>query len=433
MKKKKYTRKNRITPLWNRMGSVFQYGFKKDPLILAISCGFVIMLAAIASAVSIFVGVFFLLFGILYPYKYAYTVLEQTAAANMEPPPMMGEHAIKVGYDVPLKQLGIIIVLLVFTYILADFNTTISGIFLYSGLLLLPASIMTMGMTHSFTSAINPQILIEVIRRVGFSYLALIGLIVMMYNIKAKIIGLIVVKSKASFLFITLFGAIDIYFTVIIFHMMGYFLYQFHEALGETAHYDEEAIAKREGKSLHSGVSPLFDQFMQQGNSVAALAELKAVIANDPKNQELQKRLQTMLVLTGATVEAEQQNNLQLPDLLTAGQYNEAADTYVQLLQQGELMPEIKDEKAFLPLAKALRKKGKAREIVKLLKVFHQNFPSSQEKPAYFLFAAKALSEDLDRDDKALQLLNAILKAYPHHALIDEIKTYKKLITDLGI
>jgi len=414
-----------ITPLWNRMGEVFKYGFEKSPIIV---CALSAISIAVASVLPVFMFAFLLLIvGILYPYKYAYTALEQTAEGDLKPPELNGNDDL-VGYEILFKQLGVLVVLIAFTFILGDFNSTLAWIFLYSGLLLLPASIMTMGMTHSFQSAMNPILLVTIIYRVGWYYLGLIGLIMMMYNMKNGIIGKVFGNNDLSFIVTFLVSILDAYFTIIIFHMMGYFLYQFHEELGENPHYHAKTVAEREGRSLTSGVSLLFDQFMEQGNTSAALEELKTVAAQDPHNVNLQKRLETMLVMSGDIEAVGKHNKKQFPELLKASLYEEAADAYLNLVKQGETVPEIKDDKVFLPLAEALRKQGKAKEIVSLVKVFHKNFPLSQEKPAYFLFAARALSEDLNRDDKALKLLNAVLKAYPKHDLIEEVKNYKALL-----
>ena len=417
-----------IIPLWQQIGEIFKYGFNRVPLFVALWSSLLLSIASVVDFLPL--KMIFILIAVFYPVKYGYICMAETADGKLTPPDLY-QQKITLGYEPLFKHLVVLVVFMAMIRSLEEISPTFGFIFLYAGFLLLPASIMLIGVSYQFLAMFDVKLIKKLVITLKESYFILYLLWIIWYQSKVFIFSHLILDQ--AFYFVFIYGFLDSFFTIILFYMMGYLMYQDHQALGHTPHYDQTFIAKKEGKSLISGISPLFDQFIAENNQVAALAELKTVAKLKPDDVQIQKQLQSMLKSSNDSKTLAHQSEKILHQQLAAKNYKDAVDSYLIILKNNpEKPPLIHNERDYLPFAQVLKANNEAKAVVKLLKIFQANFPRSNEKPAFFLFVATVLSEDLNREDKAINLLQGVIKAYPNHPLILKIINYKNQLEKIN-
>ncbi|MEN8131832.1 MAG: hypothetical protein ABFS45_16930 [Pseudomonadota bacterium] len=414
---------NDIQPIWNRIPQFFTYGLKFSPLCLT----------GIAASLSLVpdipvIGLILLVVSLALPYKYCFTALEYTAEGDLNPPELSYKVLFEQ-YEIPFKQLCVFILFGIIIFQVARFAGEIPALVLfYSGIFLLPASVMVMGMTHDFLSAINPVLMTKMVRRIGWSYLALLGFLFMLTIAEANLQGFVYQQTSGKTL-IFLLRAVSIYFSIVMFHMMGYLLFQFHEELGESAPRQESAKGSEEDEGI---VSELFEKFMAEGNTVAALAELESEVADSPDNAVLHRRFHTMLMMHGEPKQIIRHGKKYISLLISSGNSYDGADVYLDCIGKVLACP-LEQQKDYLPLMKVLREKGRRQEALGLVKEFSERYPESDYLPQISMLSAQILCEDLGHDDEAKKVLDQILKTHPRHELATSVKEYRNMIANLSL
>ena len=102
-----------------------------------------------------------------------------------------------------------------------------------------------------------------------------------------------------------------------------------------------------------------------------------------------------------------------------------------QIFQEGyEFDKKLKPEKAVErhEMAKYLRHKGKAKLAMVVLNDLHREFPSYEGIPEAYLMVAQLLSEHLNDDERAVMILQFLIKNYATHALIGEVEEYLRTV-----
>jgi hypothetical protein len=222
--------------------------------------------------------------------------------------------------------------------------------------------------------------------------------------------------------------AVNTLFSVIGFHMMGYVLLQYHREIGDPLATGSRLAAQAPDSGLRS---PLFEQLMREGKTAAAAAEIMGQVRQHPGDLELRRQAHNFLLSHGQHALLLENARGLLDELLAAGKLAPAAEVFSDCLKQRlSCLPASPGH--YLALVRQLRRMGRARDAVKLGKGFHRRFPASDDTPALYLEVAAALSEDLQRDDLAQQLLDFLLQRYPQHERTEEVRRYRDVLTRLG-
>ena len=142
------------------------------------------------------------------------------------------------------RPLGMLLIALVFygaTAALAPrVGETITTILRGCALALLPASLVTLGITSRLIDAINPGLLVQFIRRLGVDYLVLIGLVLG--------VGAMIDALSSLNLWLTAQIAILLYAILALFCLMGGIVYQRRASLGLDAWHSPERTAARDAR-----------------------------------------------------------------------------------------------------------------------------------------------------------------------------------------
>ncbi|OGT89474.1 MAG: hypothetical protein A2286_14435 [Gammaproteobacteria bacterium RIFOXYA12_FULL_61_12] len=408
--------KHRIQPFWNRVPDFFLYVLSPTPLILCVVFGAL-------TALLPFWPVYLLLFALMT--KYAFEALIRTSEGDLDPPGLAAD-VFNENFGLVFKQLAIYLITgaIILSLVLKGMLVPAKAMGI-AFLFLLPAMTMVLASTSSLLSAINPIMLIGMVTRVGWSYLGLYGLLLVVYMAESNAQGFLLSRVGPQAIF-PLYNAVNFLFSVLAYHMMGYLLYQHHEALGIS-----QRIFESESHDPTGGKLEQFHAFMEKGMTEAAKAELIGRVRDEPVNAELRRKLSAFLMVHGTEDDKVKFARYIIPILVENGQANEAGRLYTDLAA-GSAGFALGRADHYLALIRALNTMGQGKAAFALAKNIHKRFPKETEVADIYIEMAQLVSHKFSRDDLALQMLGFVLKNYPRHPRCGEAEQLAQTIKRLA-
>ncbi len=215
-----------VTPFWRRIDHSFRYPLNKSLLIFIAIISF---LGALASQLPLplMVGLSLLTTGVMM--KYCFNCLSETARGNLSPPDISGAYE---GGIVLIFRLFLMLVIAIIAVssVYAYISTVLGSLLGFFLLIALPAIIITYAMTENIIEALNPLKLAAIIATIGLPYgLILAMLMIMMGSVEllSQLIGF-----ENSLPVLSLQAMVSNFYSVVMFHLMGYMIYQYQYELG---------------------------------------------------------------------------------------------------------------------------------------------------------------------------------------------------------
>ena len=413
-----------ITPFWQRIPLFFRYPLHLEPLLymavlsLATLLGFVLPIPSPLDHLIVHLGVWLAFI------RYAYKTLDQTAQGLLTPEQHLfydaGERA-----NLPYKQFGIFMVAgfaISLAGLLGNFAVGLAMAFF---VLSMPASIMILSITQSFWAGLNPFASVHMMRIIGLPYL---GLCVFLFLLSGSqgILQMELVPRVPAWLMLPSLNIVAMYFTLIMFNMMGYVVYQYHAMLGVEVSAEAPAAA-----GAASAVDAI-GQLIAAGQIDEALELAYEAQRTAPDDLSAHGRYHKLLLLAGRDDRAVSHARTYLALLLQKGRGEQALDLYREMVARDAVFaPEQPAQ--LLQLAEAARRRREYPQALALIKGFDKRFPRHPEIPAVYLFAASVLCENLRQDASARQILEAILTRYPDHPVSGEARQLASVIDKLAV
>jgi len=415
-----------ITPFWNRIPRFFLYPFGLTPLLYMAGLSvvsLVSLLPFVGPLVQLLIWATFL--------RYAFVVLEHTSYGHLEPPSSSGRLS-SAENNRPYKQLGVFILMGVSVALVGAMLGPVAA--MIAGFLLglaLPACIMLLAINDGFFQALNPLKIIYIISKIGLPYVALCFFLLSLSGGSEWFAGFLVPRIGPTLLFPTL-TFIAMYFTLIMYNMMGYVLYQNHESIGLDVKVDfadsPDALHKR-----GAGPDPLtaeLNRLLADGDTDAAAVLLAQKIRDDWENNDLHDRYHKLLMLAGRK-EIPSHGREYIGKLVREKKLARALDIYRDCLKaDAEFMPQ--EAAHVFPLACAARDLKQPKLAIAVMRKFDKNFPRSPDIPSVYLLSAKLLHEEFRDEKMARAILRQIQKKYPQHPLSGEAGSYLAFIDKLA-
>lgn len=414
---------NSIKPFWERIPKFFSYPAKLDSLIYL---GILSLAVLIGFYVPIFgIGIFILaFFGLL---RFACKCLYLSSQGNLSPPGVMMD--IDTGHDnIPLKLCAIFVFIVFVTGTAFQSNAILGYAAQYFSLLSLPAITILLAITSSFFDAINPVKVVKIMFGMGKSYLLLFVFLLLMSGSSELITywatSLISPVVLSPFLFF-----INAYFTVAMFSMMGYAMYQYHEEFG----YDSvaEANLAEEGVNIKaSGISQ--DNFLNEihvlvseGLLDEAIKRLKKRIKGTNASPLYHDKYHTLIKLANNPQEMAEHTTEYMKLLLAQPKVNKglliAIYTDCIKMNPDYFYP---NPKITVDLAKTAQELFKNQEALLILNKFSQHYPNSEQTPYAYFLVAQLMFDYKQNEAEAQKILLSLLSKYPDHELTTPIKDY---------
>lgn len=375
---------NQAEPFWRRFDRAFRYPLAASPLTL------ILVLSLLTSVLS-FIPFAFLLYlaatGALI--KYSFSCLQNTAQGRMTAPDIT--EAYGDGLALILRLLAIIIAITAAIVAINKFlGAGIAGLAGAVAIAALPAIIIIFAMTDSILEAINPARVFHLIGAIGLPYGLLLAIIMIMAG-SVEFIGHLI-GSDFSVITLTLNAIVSNYYTIVVFHIMGYMLFQFQAELGYTARAEgDEGPTPRDDREwvlAKTGV------LIKEGEYAAAAQVFDAALKSMPNSEAVNTQYFEFLLATHDRRDAKSNQRLAA-----------FASPYLQFLADNSplkhklgvsyqrvirALPDYRPETARLRLllAEACHKGGNPRSALRLLNGLHNDFPDFEDLvPAYQLMA----------------------------------------------
>lgn len=383
-----------IVPFWQRLRPIASYPFRGAALysVLALTA-FIVVLGMLPG-----VGWIMAAIGWLAAFKYAFESLRHTAHGRLEPP----EVVLGVDDSVVLQYILLQLISVLFPLMAGFAFGWPVGIALYALLALVqPAAIMGLAMTESLGAALNPSLWLSLISRVGWSYLALIGLMLVMQGSAANADGLLSMLLPGFFArpLGVLFSLWALYAT---FHLMGYLLWQYHEALGiEPKSLTEEADRppNRDRDLLESA-----GERVRDGDPAAALALLREEMRGRAVSIEVHELYRRLLRQAGDNQGLAEHGPLFLHLLLLEKQERRALGLARECLDADPDFCALEPEDSARLAERALLA-GQRALALELLTALTRRHPKHAELPRWCIRAADLLLREAGREAQARALL----------------------------
>ncbi|WP_347329794.1 tetratricopeptide repeat protein [Marinimicrobium locisalis] len=399
-------------PFWQQLPHFLAYPLHTHALIaIAVVAGLSLLLTAglLAIAVALLISAILV--------KYGFAIIEQRGLGKTTPPTLSEA----VGGDEDhlfLRQIA----LLVAMGAMAAFATGVSAPLglLVSGFLTLaiPASTMLLAVEKSVCRAINPLALLSLMVTVGWPYLLLwfCAQVIMTGSYYATAVFSNVAEGMVL-LPITM--ALTAYFTFVLYTMLGYVLFEYQQELGyevepeDDTDMDAEAFAK--AKALGESAVLLSD-----GEYDNARRCLRKALDSVRDDVELHLQYHKLLMLLEDDESLYNHGNYLL-DLMA--QRAELARGVTVFLETQKRLPQFKVERpeTAVKLAELLWQQGQYRAMVRLLHNFHKQHPGHPTVPKAYLLVARAFSEPLNDEVKAIAIARYVVKKYPRCAQREEL------------
>lgn len=417
-----------LTPFWQRLPKFFLYPMQLGSMLriagYSVVAGFSMFLPPpFGGLLRAILWIVFL--------KYAFVVMERTANGQFDEPNDLNGNE---GGDVAqvMRQFGLFMILGLVVGLLAYmFGST--GYVLGSLMLsvVMPAGIMIIAVSSSLPQALNPFQILFYMGTIRSPYFALCFFIFSLSGSGEWVQGFLYTHMD-SWLVLPLLGFVEFYFTLIIYHMMGYAVYQYHEKLGLHAAVSfEDAQAKQ---STGKTVDPIYAKLgalLAEGHHDEAIDLLREELRTRWESNELHERYQKLLFASGKQIPAMQHAREFINKLVNEKRMFQALDLCEQWLKLDPAF-HLQDSFHVHVLATAARMAGRYRLALDLMRGFDRRYLQHEHIPSIYFLSAQILSENFQRNQEATLILQAVQNKFPEHALAAEARQYLQVLDKIA-
>jgi len=407
-----------IVPFWQRIGAFFRYPFHSDPLIVIAVCTLVPLLAP-----QNLTGLIIWIVLALALFKYTYAVINHTAEGHLKPPPVSVAFS-GPGFSIVILQMLVFVLLGVLISLAAAVGGPILMMLaLAFAVLALPASIMILAMERSVIPAVNPINLAVLISRIGTPYFLLYGYLILL-TLASGAAQDFAVNHFPLWVAQPLAGFLNSTFTLILFHMLGYLLFQYQEELGFASDQQEEDDSTDHHQRDRSArFEADLDMNLKDGNYDRVHSMLAEALKNDRDNPIRIGQLYKLATARGDTRELYRYHP-RIMARLAEQQDGEALNQLIDTLVEVEPAFRLDDPELAVSCASTLYHRGYPKNAIRLLQDFHKRFPDSDQLAPAYLIVAQALANGLQQWEKASAFLSFIQKRCTDHPIHGDIAVW---------
>ena len=398
-----------IVPFWNRLREITRYPAHMSAMIT------IVMLALGNLAIFLPFGRILVLLVTVAGYRYAFECLRATANGTMEPPELMQSTDGSLGW----KQIWLMLIFIAIGIIgIGLFGPKLGMVLLLFLGFCLPGATMSLAMDESLSGALNPAKWIAIFTRIGWPYLAVVGLCLVILT-SQNYAAAMAAKVLPLFLAVIVIGIISNYALVMTFHLMGYLIYQYHDDVGF------EPVAPQMLRPL-AKLDPdqdLLDEvtaFVRDGKPENATELLRGHLRSRGGTPAVHTQYRKLLRLADDRAELLRHGQEYLNILMAQDKTRPA----LELLRECQLIEPTfspTDSAEISQLAKLAAQGGQPELALRLLSGFHKRFPKSKDIPQNYLLVATLLHERMNQDEKARSVLTYLKANFADDALIPEI------------
>ncbi|WP_144899642.1 DUF4013 domain-containing protein [Luteimonas cucumeris] len=401
-------------PFWQRLRPITLYpvrGGALPTLIVLTLCSLLALIPVLGLIVALLVW--------LAAYKYAFEILRATADGRMDPP----ESVIGVDDGVVWRLIALQFIYIVVTVLALAFGGPVIGLLTLVVIVFLqPGCVMSLAIDGSLSRALNPATSLGIVARVGWPYLAVFALL---FVIQASALTAGAWLSKVmppviGDLMLTLFSFWGLFAA---FHLMGYLVYQYHDALGyepDSHRHRLPAQHDRDGELLAR-----VEELVRDGNNDAALELMRGEVRSRAVSLDTHELYHRLLRQSGDMVERSEHARQYLNLLMLENQDRRALGLLRESLDADPDFTPMQSEHGER-LAERARQSGQSQLALDTLRAMLRGQPRHPAAPRWGLEAALLLVDRFGRDDEARELLEQALSRCEDPTLQEKLEAALK-------
>lgn len=409
----------RPAPFWQRLNTFFTFPLQSKPLMYSLILALSSMLFKVIFFLPDALGILIVEIGILLAasrYGFKVTALGSRGIYKAEDYPSELDPDWK---NLPWKLFAILMVQGLVVGWLQNLSPTLGTLAWLGVCFLLPATQIVLVQTCSFSETLNPANAWNAVRTIGWPYLLLCLFLFLLSQGTFIALGLLLPLFK-GWILLPIVNWVLIYFSWVMASLLGYSMYQNHEAFGidllPGAGLDEDAapVDRRTPRQIEQdAIDAQVAELVTAGNMTAAVAMAYEEQRTRGEEVPAQRRYHRVLALAeGKTATLLDHAQRYIPLLLRSGQSGDAIKAY-QTCCDKDADFALQDATATLNLAKAAWNAGHASLALKVLQGFDRRFKDHETVPAAYELVARVLLQGLNRTDMALRVLATLESRHP--------------------
>lgn len=410
-----------IIPFWRLMPQFFRAPLNATSLIY-------MAILSMVQIMAVFSIKGWLVFGLgawVVFFRHAYVLMERTAHGHEQHDVMFANDD---GKNRPYRMFGLFLTHGLVTVAVMVFAGELVGeLFSLVLAVTIPASLMIIAINDSYLRAVNPVEVVEVISAIGAPYFALYGFLFMIYG------SLQLVESilPGSLLLWPLSSFAAMYFSLVMFSLMGYVMYQYSAELGidVAVSHDERADRQKRGPNYDPVVGPM-ERLIADGDTEGAINYAEQQFRHHWENVELHDRYHKLLSNLGKDQAMLQHAREFLPTLIKKRKFGAVLSIVQDCLAQDSEF-HLNDADLDYQICHAAAEQRQYAVALDLMRACVKRHPKHERAAATMLVAAKLMTENLRQESTALVVLRQIQSIFPNTPEAEQAAAYEAFVTKL--
>ncbi|OUM03089.1 tetratricopeptide repeat protein [Variovorax sp. JS1663] len=413
-------------PFWQRLNTFFAFPFQGQPL------GYALLLAASSLLIHLF---FFLpqalilllveLGIVLAASRYGFKVMALGARGIVRAadfPRTLDEE----WTNLPWKLFGLLLLQGFVGGLIGALNPALGYVALFVLSFTLPATTMVLVQSGSFWQSLNPGLVWETMRAIGWPYV-LLCFFLFLLNSGAQLAVVMLLPVFKGWIALPAFNFVMIYFGWVMASLLGYVMYQNHAELGiellPGAGADErEPDTRTPAQIAQQHTDALVAQMVTDGDVTGALALAYEDQRTKPDDLAAHRRYHRVLLLAPDKTATLLSHARGLVAMLLARDLNAEALKVYNVCREKDDSFVLDDPAVTVALARAEWRNGEAKASLALLRGFDKRFRGHAEIPLAYELAARVLVQGLGRRDMAQPILSTLEARYPESEQTQEVR-----------
>ncbi len=269
-------------------------------------------------------------------------------------------------------------------------------------------------MEEQISDAINPLRLLGFMSSIGWPYLVLYGYLILLVLAQSVALEFVANHFTQSTIY-PVSGLISSYFTLVIFHMLGYVVFQYQDRLGYCADIQENNLpATLSVSDKLQRLDADIDIALKEGNYEQARGIISEQVAKFPTHKQRLEQLYKLL-----TAMHDEKTLVQyaqpLARMFIAENKPEMAAQLLRRVWKQSPDYLMQDIELIFMLCRAFYQSGEYKLVIKMSKDLHHRFENNTKVADCYLLLAKTLANGLQQWSKAGNYLSYVKKSFPEH------------------
>ncbi|MGJ7527996.1 tetratricopeptide repeat protein [Variovorax sp. GB1P17] len=415
-------------PFWHRLNSFFAFPLQMRPLAYGLLLSFcsllfdaIFFLPDALAFVVIEVGI------MLAASRYGFKIIA-LGARGMRDSANFGRESSDDWTYLPWKLFAISVVQAFLIGWLAWYEPVLGTVGLFVMSFTFPAAVIVLVQSGSFFQAMNPGHVMDAMRIIGWPY-ALLCFFLFLLSTGAQIAISMVLPVFDGRIVLPIVNFAFIYFGWVMASLLGYVMFQHHEAFGIDAVPGSELrdgapVDRRTPEQIAAQRTDAeVAQLITDGDLAAALGTAyeaqRTAASDDLAAQRRYHRVLTMLPDKQATMLDQARRFIAL--LMRRDLGSEALKVF-KLCRERDKTFSLEDPAMVIAMARAEWRNGDAHATLALLSGFDRRFRGNEAIPQAYELAARALVQGLGRADMAQPILTTLESRYPDSEQTREVR-----------